>query len=55
MCFFQDAKVCFGSVLWNQSHIKVVTFTKKVNFLQLKTISAKKKNTLDVWEGPKEY
>ena len=42
MCFFQDAKVCFGSVLWNQSHIKVVTFIKKVNFLQLKTISAKK-------------
>ena len=61
-CFLQDEKLslskhkkCFleASYGTNQTS-KLQPFTKKVNGLQPKTISAKK-STLDVWEGCKEY
>ena len=61
-CFFQDAKSsltkhkkCFLEASYGISQTsKLQPFTKKVNDLQPKIISAKK-STLDVWEGPKEY
>ena len=63
-CFFQDAKSYLTSqsikrVFWKcltepVKHLSCSLLQKKVNGLQLKTISSKK-STLDVWECPKEY
>ena len=61
-CFLQDTKSSVTKhkrVFWKRltepvKHLSCSLLQKKVNGLQLKTISAKK-STLDVWEGPKEY